>query len=398
MKTSLSFFPFILILISSCTSQADNNSKKFTLQGEINGQDSGIIVLIYRPDETIFYDTANIENSKFVFTGKIHEPTRAELNGGNDLKRVFVFLEPGKMKISLSGNNYKEYKITGSKTQNDYNLLQKLEAPFHEKNSLLRGQYNNINDSIENSKNDSTKSIFENKAAEINKLLSQTKKEIDSIEIGFVLKNPKSFLSVVNLYMLAGNDKISLDSAKSFLNGLDNPLKKSIYGKTIVEDIRKKENILIGAQAPDFKATDLNQQTVTLSQFKGKSVVLLDFWASWCVPCRQSIPHLKKVYNKYHSKGFEVIAVSLDMNRKEWIEAVQQDSTEMWYHIPVAEKYADGPPSHFTNNDIYQNYFVVAIPVQILIDKDGKIVGRLMGESKENVESLDKILSEIFDN
>jgi len=396
MKRSLSIFVAFLVLVCSCTFQEDKTFKKYTLQGEINSQDSGIIVLIYRPDETIVYDTAKIENSKFVFTGKIYEPTRAELNGGNDLKRVFVFLEPGKMKISLSGNNYKEYKITGSKTQNDYDLLQKLEAPFHERISLLRGQYNNINDSIENSKNDSTKSFFENKAAEINKLLSQTKKEIDSIEIGFVLENPKSFLSVVNLYMLAG-DKISLDSAKSFLNGLDNPLKKSIYGKTIAEDIRKKENILIGAQAPDFKATDLNQQTVTLSQFKGRSVVLLDFWASWCVPCRQSIPHLKKVYNKYHSKGFEVIAVSLDMNREKWIEAVQQDSTGMWYHIPIAEKYADGP-SHFTNNDIYQNYFVVAIPIQILIDKDGKIIGRLMGESKENEESLDKMLIEIFDN
>jgi peroxiredoxin len=396
MKTSLFIFVAFLILVCSCTSQEDKTFKKYTLQGEINGQDSGIIVLIYRPDETIVYDTAKIENSKFVFTGKIHEPTRAELNGGTDVKRVFVFLEPGKMKISLSGNNYKEHKIIGSKTQNDYDLLQKLEAPFHERISLLRGQYNNINDSIENSKNDSTKSFFENKAAEINKLLSQTKKEIDSIEIGFVLENPKAFLSVVNLYRLAG-DKISLDSAKSFLNGLDNTLKKSIYGKTIAEDIRKKENNIIGAQAPDFKATDLNQQTVTLSQFKGKSVVLLDFWASWCVPCRQSIPHLKKVYNKYHSKGFEVIAVSLDMNREKWIEAVQQDSTGMWYHIPIAEKYADGP-KYFTENDIYQNYFVEAIPIQILIDKDGKIIGRLIGESKENEESLDKMLIEIFDN
>jgi peroxiredoxin len=396
MKTSLFIFVAFLILVCSCTSQEDKTFKKYTLQGEINSQDSGIIVLIYRPDETIVYDTAKIENSKFVFTGKIYEPTRAELNGGNDLKRVFVFLEPGKMKISLSGNNYKEYKITGSKTQNDYDLLQKLEMPFNERISLLRGQYNNINDSIENSKNDSTKFFFENKAAGINKLLSQTKKEIDSIEIGFVLENPKSFLSVVNLYMLAG-DKISLDSAKSFLNGLDNTLKKSIYGKTIAEDIRKKENNIIGAQAPDFKATDLNQQTVTLSQFKGKSVVLLDFWASWCVPCRQSIPHLKKVYNKYHSKGFEVIAVSLDMNREKWIEAVQQDSTGMWYHIPIAEKYADGP-KYFTENDIYQNYFVEAIPIQILIDKDGKIIGRLIGESKENEESLNKMLIEIFDN
>ena len=93
---------------------------------------------------------------------------------------------------------------------------------------------------------------------------------------------------------------------------MDNSLKESRYGKNIIEDIRKKENIRLGTQAPDFKATDLNQQTVTLSQFKGRSVVLMDFWASWCVPCRQSIPHLKTLYRKYHSKGFEVIAVWTD--------------------------------------------------------------------------------------
>ena len=138
-------------------------------------------------------------------------------------------------------------------------------------------------------KNGSAKILLEKKSEEIDKLWSQTIKKIDSIQIKFVLENPKSFLTVVYLHMLKAKEVISLDSAKSIFNGLDNSLKKSSYGKYIIEDIRKKENIRIGAQAPDFKATDLNQQTVTLSQFKGKSVVLLDFWASWCVPCRESI-------------------------------------------------------------------------------------------------------------
>lgn len=160
----------------------------------------------------------------------------------------------------------------------------------------------------------------------------------------------------------------------------------------------KKDNIRIGNQAPDFKATDLNQQTVTLSQFKGNSVVLLDFWASWCIPCRQSIPHLKTLYKKYEPKGFEVIAVWKDDfgERKGWIEAVKQDSTEMWYHIPVAEKYPC-MPDQLTNDDIYKNYFVQTIPQQILIDKNGKIIYRHVGYSKESEEALEKQLSEIFD-
>jgi thiol-disulfide isomerase/thioredoxin len=125
-------------------------------------------------------------------------------------------------------------------------------------------------------------------------------------------------------------------------------------------------------------------------------VVLLDFWASWCIPCRKSIPHLKTVYKNYHPKGFEIIAVSQDANKKVWNDAVNQDSTGMWYHIPVAEKWPC-MSSTMTKNDIYKNYFMQPLPAQILIDRTGKIIYRHVGYSKKSEESLDKLLSQIFD-
>ena len=395
MKTSSSTFLAILILISSCISPADKNSKKFILQGETTGQDSGLIVLSYLSDTTYVIDTVEIKNGKFVFLGKVTEPTRADLNGGNDLKRVMVYLESGKMKINLSKDNYEECKMTGSKTQNESDLLNKMEKPFHERISKLRDQKNNISDSIKNSKNDSSKILLEIKSQEIDSLWSQTLKKIDSIEIKFILENPKSFLTIFKLPWLGNRDVISLDSTKTIFNGLANSLKESSYGKNLIEDMRKKENILVGAQAPDFKATDLNQQTITLSQFKGESFVLFDFWASWCVPCRESLPHLRTIYNKYHPKGFDIIAVSTDESRKAWIEAVKQNSTEMWYHILIAEKWPKGP---ITNDDIFQNYYNTAIPEQILIDKNGKIIYRHVGYSKESEESLDRLLTKVFEN
>lgn len=397
MKTSLASFISFLILISSCTSPSIKNSNEFTLQGEIIGQDTGIIVLAYWLNETLIYDTAKIKNTKFVFTGNIFGPTVATLNGRNGSNMIRVYLEPQKMKISLFKDKFTEFKMTGSKTQNDFDLIQKIEKPFYEKISLLRKQQFNINDSIKNSKNSSTKVLLEKKSEEIDKLWSQILKRIDSLQIKFVSENPKSFYAVVQLSMLEANEVISLDTTKSIFNRLDKSLRESRYGKQIIEDLRKKENTLIGAQAPDFKAIDLKQQAVTLSQFKGKSVVVLDFWASWCVPCRQSIPHLKKIYKKYHSKGLEVVAVSQDMNRKAWIDAVQKDSTGMWYNVPIAERYAEGP-SKMTNDDIYQNYFVQSIPVQLIIDKNGKIIARFRNASKENEDSLDLLLSQIFEN
>ena len=387
----------ILILVSSCTSQSDKNFKKFTLQGEIKGQDSGIIVIKYAPDTILFSDTAKIKNGKFIFTGKIFEPTRADLYGGNNLNTVVIYLEPQKMKISLTRDKFKECKMIGSKTQNDFDLLNKMQESFYERLSLVREQLWDIDDSVKNSKNDSAKILLKKKAEEIDKQFSQTRNKINSIEIKFVLKNPKSFLSPIYLFKLESNEVISLDSAKSIFNGLDRSLKKSKYGKYIIEDIKKKEINRIGTQAPDFTALDLNQKPVTLSQFKGKSVVLLDFWASWCVPCRESIPHLKTIYKRYNPNGFEVISVSEDENKKAWIDAIKHDSTAMWYHILATEKRTDKPSQMF-NDNISKNYFVLSIPTQILIDKNGKIIYRHVGYSKKSEELLDKQISQIFDN
>ena len=396
MKTSLPSFLVILILINSCTSQSDKNFKKFTLQGEINGQDSGIVVLSYPINGTLICDTAKIKNGKFIFTGRVFEPTRVSLRGRNSLELAWVYLEPRNMKITIFKGKPLGFKMTGSKTQTELDLLNKMEKTLTERLSMLREQLFNIDDSIKNLKPGPAKQLLKKKAEETDSLWSQTYEKLYPIELKFVLQHPKSFVTPFYLHMLEGNKVISLDSAKSIFNGLDSSLKKSEYGKYIIEDIREKENTRIGAQAPDFKAIDLNQQTVTLSQFKGKSIVLLDFWASWCVPCRQSIPHLKTIYKKYHSKGFDVIAVSEDSNRKAWIEAVKKDSTGMWYHIPIAEKWPC-KPSQMTNDDIYKNYFVQSVPEQILIDKNGKIIYRHVGYSKESEELLDKQLSQIFD-
>ena len=395
MKTSLPIFVAFLIFISSCISQTDKNSPKFTLAGEIKSQDSGIVVLTYFSNATLINDTAEIKNGKFIFTGRIFEPTQGTLIDGNDLELAMVYLEPRKMKISIFKDKPLGCKMTGSKTQTEFDLLNKMEEPIYERLSMLRQQGININDSIKNSKAGPAKLLLEKKSEEIDSLWSQTLKELDPIELKFVLEHPKSFVTPFYLLSLESKDVISLDSVKSIFNGLDNSIKDSRYGKFIIENIRKKENIRIGNQAPGFKATDLNQQTVTLSQFKGKSVVLLDFWASWCVPCRQSLPHLKTIYKKYHSQGLDVVAVSVDENRKAWIEAVKQDSTDKWYNILIAEKWPDGP---ITNDDIFQNYYYQSIPEQFLIDKNGKIVDRIGGYSKENEESLDRLLSQIFDN
>lgn len=393
MKTSFKIYMALLLMGTSCISNVDRNTKKFTLNGEINGQDSGIVVLLYYSDPNLIRDTAIVEKGKFVFTGKIVEPTQATIRDGEGSELSVAYLEPGKMNISIFKNQTPRFKLTGSKTQEEDDILIGMLKPLYAKMSDTRVQISKLNDSIAND----PEKIYAKEIEKLNKILSIARGKIDSIEIKYVTDNPDSYISLVYLKMLNANDEISLDTAKSMFAGISNNLKSTSKGKLLHDDIRRKENICVGVQAPEFKAKDINGQTIELSQFKGKSVILLDFWASWCVPCRESIPHLKKLYEKYHSKGFEIIAISMDTDRESWINAVNKDSTGIWYHVPVAEQYAKGP-SYFTDDDIYKNYFVQAIPATIVIDKNGKILSRLVGRSKENEERLNNLLANVFSN
>jgi peroxiredoxin len=394
MKTAVSVFLFILVAIISCT-YSHKNSGEFSLQGEINGQDSGKIVLSYFSDTALVSDTAEIKSGKFIFTGNTSEPTQATLRDGNDMELAVVYLEPRKMKISIIRGKSLGSQMSGSKTQTEFDLLCKMQEPVYERLSTLRQQSININDSIKNSDDGTAKLLLEKKSEEIDSLWYKTREELYPIALKFILENPNSFVTLDNLTMVGSSEIISLDSLKSIYNGLDNRVRESRRGKYCSEYIRKNENMRTGNQAPDFKATTLTKQTVALSQFKGNSVVLLDFWASWCVPCRQSLPYVKTIYKKYHPKGFEVIAVSVDENRNAWIEAVKQDGLDEWHNILIAEKWPTGP---YTNDDIFQNYYYRAIPEQLLIDKNGKILERFGGYAKENEESLERLLSQIFDN
>lgn len=142
----------------------------------------------------------------------------------------------------------------------------------------------------------------------------------------------------------------------------------------------------IGSVAPEFSVKDINGNPLTLSSFQNRHYVLLDFWASWCGPCRADMPKLKSIYEKYHAKGLEIINISRDENSDSWPKAIEKDDIGKWKHFSVTEN----------KSTIEKTYMVTGIPVKILLDKNGVIIGRWLGGGDGNMEELQKMLEGIL--
>ncbi|MBL0742988.1 TlpA family protein disulfide reductase [Chryseolinea sp. Jin1] len=259
------------------------------------------------------------------------------------------------MKVEGTSDALTNLKVSGSPAQNDFTVLE---------------------DGVQ---------VLRNKVTALYTQSEKAKKEADSLYNSekdlrkqFVLTHPKSYASLNELLNWVGED--NLDEATNIYNGLDANLKKTEKAAEIVARIENLKKTKVGNGFIDFKQTDLDGKTVSLSSYKG-NYVLLEFWASWCGPCRQENPNLKKEYELYKDKGFQVLGVSLDDNATKWKKAIEKDGLP-WAHVSDLKGW---------NNEAAVQYGVRAIPANFLIDPQGKIIARnLRGEE------LAKKLEEIF--
>ncbi len=210
----------------------------------------------------------------------------------------------------------------------------------------------------------------------------------------YMEKYPSTALTANFLRMELGN--MPIDKMKEAYDKLDATAKETTYGKEIAAEIAVLERVNPGKPAPDFTANDLlTNKPFSLSSLKGK-VVLLDFWASWCVPCRKSNPHVKALYEQYRKKGFDVVFVaSDDSNPKAALKAIEQDGLKKFHHVlsGLKEKRdAEGKMIGYDKSeDIGEKYAIHFLPTKYLIDREGKIVCKV-----ESDEQLDQKLAEMM--
>jgi peroxiredoxin len=203
--------------------------------------------------------------------------------------------------------------------------------------------------------------------------------ELVAYQKNYIKNNPSAFISALLLPEVA---KASFDffEAESSFNKLNENIRRSPTGKAISEFIAKEKKTSIGAIAPEFAAADTAGKTIALSSLKGK-YVLLDFWAAWCGPCRLENPNVVQAFHKYKDKGFTVMGVSLDRDRKDWLKGIKDDQLT-WTNVSEL-KYFQSPTAVL--------YGIVSIPRNFLLDPNGKIIGRDLRGPDLN-EKLEEVL------
>jgi thiol-disulfide isomerase/thioredoxin len=386
--------PKIFLIILSCISTI-GSAQTFQLSGKVDHAPVGskaFLSYLNKQKQRVI-DSCLIRNGKFAVNGETNGPQMSFLtilSGSfkvipDDMpNKVSFFLEPVHITAVGVYDQLKSLKFTGSTSQQEYAIYNKA---LNTHNDQIKPLRNELQDFI--------KQRTDIKKANVNDAhLTKVSKAIDSIReiiVGgynkmdrkFIAENPKSVVSAFQLCI--HSQSWNLDDVKDSYSKLTPYVKNSIYGQEIAAFIKTKDEVALGHKAKSFSATDVNGRTHHLGDFKGKYVIL-DFWASWCVPCRESTPHLIELFKKYHAKGLEVIAIADDDGKEDiWKKAIRQDQSDLWYNVLRGYK---------SDCDINVLYGITTIPVKFLIDTNGIIIGRY---NDDNAKDMDRKLSELLD-
>lgn len=271
--------------------------------------------------------------------------------------------------MTLKEGQFANTKIIGSKSQIENENLDKKTKPFYKKIELISAERGKLIEENRDASNKNLETEIENLTKKWQKILD----DIKNIRIQYAVDNPQSYVSadIINLY----RKTLPTDSLKMLHAGLEPVIKESSYGLHIQEQI-ELYIINTGDVAPGFSLEDIDGNFLSLNQFKGKTV-LLDFGAAWCVPCKKEIPEVKRIFEKYHSKGLEIIGVSFDNDKTSWKENIKDERLN-WHRI------YEGMSNVGKNVSISKSYYVQPIPAYILIDKKGIIIDRYRGADKDN--------------
>lgn len=339
----------IAMVVASCQQKPSG----FTIKGKLAGTtDQPITVSIYGKDGVNTLDTLQLTDGVVNYTTQLEQPVL-----------VIVGIEKSRSKLSFFGENttytinghldsIADATVTGGALFAAYETIAEAQDANQKRSGELRNEYNAAKQAGDTAKQNAIIKEYE----EGEKIVEEMQKE-------FVKANTTSPVSAFLVRNMYGYKPLA--EMQEGLSMLDSTLAPSPYYVALVERIEKLEKVAVGKVAPDFTMNDVDGRPLSLSAYKGK-YVLIDFWASWCGPCRRENPHVVELYNEFNDKGFEILGVSLDQKKEAWLKAIDDDQLA-WNQVSDLKGW---------KNEVAQLYGVSSIPHTVLLDKEGKIVAK----------------------
>jgi peroxiredoxin len=365
----------VAVALFSCSKVAEG---EYLITGKVKGLKTGLVFLQKENPNgmgILTVDTVKIVDEKFEIKGKVDEPAISLIEIQKVNGKVPFILEEGEISIEVDKDSIFKSKIGGTYSNDEF-------FKFNEESGKIKkGLQKKVMDFQMKNMAKMNEASQKKDTATINSLRKQyddLQKGMTDYTFGYPKTHPKSFISVLIVQAMFSNPKYKPADIEAIYTTLDESLKKTKPGKKIkenLENIKKQEkaktSVAVGATAPEFKAPNPEGKMVSLKESLGKAT-LIDFWASWCAPCRQANPEVVALYSELHAKGLNIVSVSLDNDVTKWKEAIAKDKLT-WTQVSNLKEMDD---------PIALQYGVTQIPSTFLLGADGKIVAiDLTGEA-----------------
>ena len=367
----------LIIILISCKSNTTKNNL-YEVECNADGIYNGVRAYLKSSNNNKqVIDTAVVMNGAFKFKGEVSSPEMRILTIDGINGQTALVLESGKTNVTIYKDSIYKSIIKGGENNSIFNKYKDGYQNLVEKVTSLREEYMASRNNIEAVKR-------------IQKQNVELRLELKNYGLNFLTQHPDTDFSLMLLESITLQKEFDAKLANEILEKIPNKISNRQYNIEVMQKINfninnalSKAVVEVNSIAPDFTAPDPEGNQITLSEILGK-VTILDFWASWCRPCRLENPNFVKLYDKYHEKGLNIISVSLDRENQKsrWIKAIEKDNLS-WYNVSNLKYWQD---------PVALMYNISSIPATFILDDKGTIIAtRLRGSA------LEKKIDELFE-